>query len=70
MKSLIPSNLSFTFLNPDLGDYKFYLAFENFVCDDYVTEKFIRMVYFVVPIVLRASDYVSLEPSSTVASIS
>ena len=38
--------------------YKFYLAFENSLCEDYVTEKFYRMYQIdIVPIVLGAADY-------------
>ncbi|XP_014672076.1 PREDICTED: alpha-(1,3)-fucosyltransferase C-like [Priapulus caudatus] len=39
-------------------DYKFYLAFENSVCRDYVTEKlFLAMNASVVPVVLGGADY-------------
>jgi hypothetical protein len=45
-------------------DYKFYLAFENSWCPDYVTEKFIRpLVYDSVPIVLGGADYSHFAPS-------
>ncbi len=39
--------------------YFFYLAFENSVCDEYVTEKFFRSLrlYRTVPVVLRRRDY-------------
>ena len=40
------------------SNYKFYLAFENSLCEDYVTEKFYRMFQIdIVPIVLGAADY-------------
>ena len=45
------------------ADYKFYLAFENSWCPDYVTEKFYRaLVYDAVPIVLGGADYSWLAP--------
>ena len=38
--------------------YKFYFAFENSICDDYVTEKFFKILqYNVIPVVLGAADY-------------
>jgi hypothetical protein len=44
-------------------DYKFYLAFENSWCSDYVTEKLIRpFVYDSVPIVLGGADYSQFAP--------
>jgi hypothetical protein len=45
------------------AEYKFYLAFENSWCPDYVTEKFIRpYVYDAVPIVLGGADYSQFAP--------
>ena len=39
-------------------DYKFYLAFENVICPDYVTEKFFNTLLFsTVPIVYGGADY-------------
>ncbi|KAG5669979.1 hypothetical protein PVAND_000268 [Polypedilum vanderplanki] len=38
-------------------DYKFYLSFENSLCDDYVTEKlFNSMTEFVIPIVFNGAN--------------
>jgi hypothetical protein len=45
-------------------DYKFYLSFENSICDDYVTEKFFEMMSRnVVPVVLGGANYTALAPS-------
>ncbi len=36
--------------------YKFYLALENSICDEYVTEKFARAIEsYTVPVVFRTS---------------
>jgi len=41
-------------------DYKFYLAFENSLCLDYVTEKFFNVLkYGVVPVVYGSANYSS-----------
>ena len=43
--------------------YKFYLAFENSLCIDYVTEKFFdSLTYDMVPIVYGRANYSSLAP--------
>ncbi|EFX60364.1 hypothetical protein DAPPUDRAFT_19438, partial [Daphnia pulex] len=48
------------------AEYKFYLAFENSWCPDYVTEKFIRpFLYDAVPIVLGGADYNQFAPSNS-----
>ena len=40
------------------GDYKFYLAFENCICEDYVTEKLWKALLFnTVPIVMGGYNY-------------
>lgn len=44
--------------------YKFYLAFENSICEDYVTEKFFEMMgRRIVPVVMGGADYASIAPS-------
>nr|XP_053633321.1 alpha-(1,3)-fucosyltransferase C-like [Cherax quadricarinatus] len=43
--------------------YLFYLAFENALCKDYVTEKLYNLLYYpIVPVVLGAADYSTLLP--------
>lgn len=44
-----------------LDDYYFYLAFENFFCEDYVTEKVLHAVnHYAVPIVYGGANYTRL----------
>ncbi len=44
-------------------DYKFYLSFENSLCDHYATEKFfMRMKQNILPVVLGGSDYSKIAP--------
>ena len=44
-------------------DYKFYLSFENSICDDYVTEKyFTRLAYNAIPVVFGGANYSSFAP--------
>ena len=44
-------------------DYKFYLALENSICPDYVTEKmFEALKHDIVPIVLGGTDYTAMFP--------
>lgn len=46
--------------------YKFYLSFENSLCDDYVTEKFFRLNRLdVVPVVLGVANYSQWMPPGT-----
>lgn len=43
--------------------YKFYLSFENSLCDDYVTEKLFRVLkYDLIPIVYGRADYKQFMP--------
>ena len=48
------------------GSYKFYLAFENSLCEEYVTEKFWQMLDLdVVPVVMGAADYANYLPKDS-----
>ena len=45
------------------ADYKFYLSFENSLCDEYITEKLYRILELdVVPVVLGFSNYSRILP--------
>jgi hypothetical protein len=44
---------------------RFYIAFENSVCVDYVTEKFSRIRDWTVPIVLKGSIYRHIAPPNS-----
>ncbi|KAH7706850.1 Fucosyl transferase family protein [Aphelenchoides avenae] len=48
-----------------LPSYRFYIAFENNVCDEYVTEKFWRVKKLIVPIVLKASVMRGIAPNNS-----
>lgn len=51
-------------------DYKFYLAFENSICVDYVTEKFFNSIsHQVIPIVLGGADYSGMAPKKSYISV-
>ena len=44
-------------------NYKFYLAFENSLCNDYVTEKFFKILQRrVIPVVLGQANYSAIAP--------
>ena len=46
--------------------YKFYLSFENAVCEDYITEKFFKVLnYNLVPIVLGGANYSKFAPPNS-----
>lgn len=45
------------------NDYKFYLSFENSICQDYVTEKLFNILqHDMVPVVLGGADYLKIAP--------
>ena len=53
--------------------YKFYLSFENSICDDYVTEKFFNILnYDVIPVTFGGANLTALgaPPRSHVDAIS
>uniref|UniRef100_A0A914VM21 Fucosyltransferase n=1 Tax=Plectus sambesii TaxID=2011161 RepID=A0A914VM21_9BILA len=51
---------------PFTSAYRFYIAFENSVCRDYVSEKFYQALdRLMVPIVLRESDYLDIAPKGS-----
>lgn len=48
------------------SNYKFYLSFENSICDDYITEKFFKILnYNLVPVVLGGGNYARIAPSKS-----
>jgi hypothetical protein len=58
-------NCDETVINPH---YKFYLSFENSICEDYVTEKLWRLIMkpiSAIPIVLGSVDYHKILPEGT-----
>lgn len=49
-----------------LKNYRFYLSFENSICQDYVTEKFFNvLMYDVVPVVFGGASYVDFAPKDS-----
>lgn len=47
-------------------NYLFYLAFENALCKDYVTEKLYNLMYYsMVPVVLGGADYSAILPPNS-----
>ena len=55
-----PDNECYQLLNTT---YKFYLAWENAMCQDYVTEKFYNILqYNVIPVVLNGADMSKVAP--------
>ena len=46
--------------------YKFYLAFENSLCADYITEKFWKVLdYNVIPVVMNGVNMTNFAPSNS-----
>ncbi|KAF6032254.1 FucTA [Bugula neritina] len=56
---------------PPLSDFHFYLAFENSLCEDYITEKFWKILegrHLVIPIVmggLSMEEYENIAPPNS-----
>ena len=51
-------------------DYKFYIAFENSICRDYVTEKFYNTLLFnTVPIVYSGANFSAIAPKGSYINI-
>ena len=51
--------------------YKFYLAFENSICEDYITEKLYRTMKMggIIPVVLGGANYSKLVPPHAVINV-
>ena len=46
------------------AEYKFYLSFENSICQDYVTEKFFNaMNRTIIPVTLGGTNYTEIAPT-------
>ena len=58
----------FTMIN---STYKFYLALENSICEDYITEKLYRTLHLggIIPVVLGGADYSKLLPPHSVINV-
>ena len=58
----------FTMIN---STYKFYLAIENSICEDYITEKLYRTMHLggIIPVVLGGADYSKLVPPHSVINV-
>ena len=55
---ILPNGTTFAANCIDVQDFKFYLAFENSVCDEYITEKFFQQLRSnTIPVVLGGGDY-------------
>ncbi|KAI6243360.1 Glyco-tran-10-N domain-containing protein [Aphelenchoides fujianensis] len=48
-----------------IRDYRFYIAFENNVCEDYITEKYFRVKDLILPLVLNESIYRARVPKDS-----
>ncbi len=63
-----PRNASHWISDPECYDmietkYKFYLSFENSICNDYVTEKFFKIIdHNIIPIVYGGANYSQIAP--------
>jgi alpha-1,3-fucosyltransferase len=52
------NNTNKCFLHTLAKKFKFYFAFENSICDDYVSEKFFKILSFpIIPVVLGGANY-------------
>lgn len=63
-----PKNGTYCFKEVLEKNYKFYLAFENSLCRDYVTEKLWNIFDHhlnIIPVVLGAADYTNMLPRGT-----
>ncbi|KAI6198790.1 Glyco-tran-10-N domain-containing protein [Aphelenchoides besseyi] len=55
-----------TCMEQNIKDYHFYIAFENNICEDYITEKFYRSIKkLILPLVLNDSIYRDLVPKNS-----
>ncbi|XP_015930801.2 alpha-(1,3)-fucosyltransferase C [Parasteatoda tepidariorum] len=64
--SVCPPGKTESCLQDFSSKYKFFLAFENTICKDYVTEKFFRtMEYNMIPVVFGGAPYSKLAPPAS-----